>query len=75
MLGTTNATPPVRQDARTPDWAVPGVQEFVPGRLDPSALVSIDVDTLPRRVHCHLFYVVSVSRNILADSFDHVASP
>ncbi len=44
MLGTTNATPPVRQDARTPDWAVPGVREFVPGGvLDPSAFVSLPV--------------------------------
>lgn len=34
-----NATPVGRQDARTPDWALPSVQEFVPGRLDPSALV------------------------------------
>lgn len=40
MLGHNNSTPPVRQDARTPDWALPGVQEFVPGKLDPSALVS-----------------------------------
>lgn len=34
-----NATAAGRQDARTPDWALPGVQEFVPGRLDSSALV------------------------------------
>ena len=40
MLGPNTSTPPVRQDARTPDWALPGAQEFVPGRLDPSALVS-----------------------------------
>jgi hypothetical protein len=40
MTGPSNNAPPVgRQDARTPDWALPGVQEFVPGRLDPSALV------------------------------------
>lgn len=42
MTGPHNTAPPVgRQDARTPDWALPGVQEFVPGRLDPSALVSL----------------------------------
>lgn len=35
-----NLTPPVRQDARTPDWALAGVQEFIPGKLDPSALVT-----------------------------------
>lgn len=40
MLGPNTSTPPVRQDARTPDWALPGAQEFVPGRLDPSAIVS-----------------------------------
>ena len=40
MLGHITPTPPVRQDARTPDWAVPGIQEFIPGKLDPSALVS-----------------------------------
>lgn len=34
----STSTPPVRQDARTPDWAMASVQEFVPGRLDPSAL-------------------------------------
>lgn len=45
MIGPTNNAPPVgRQDARTPDWALPGVQEFVPGRLDPSALVSFIAD-------------------------------
>ncbi|KAK5096534.1 PAB-dependent poly(A)-specific ribonuclease subunit 3 [Exophiala xenobiotica] len=38
------STPPVRQDARTPDWALPGAQEFVPGRLDPSALQAQDVN-------------------------------
>lgn len=39
MPGPNNLTPPVRQDARTPDWVLAGVQEFIPGKLDPSALV------------------------------------
>lgn len=35
MLGTTNATPPVRNEAKTPEWAVAQAQEFVPRHLDP----------------------------------------
>lgn len=38
---TNNATPPVRQDVRTPDWgAMAEVQEFIPGRMETS-LVSL----------------------------------
>lgn len=35
MLGTANATPPVRHEAKTPEWAVAQAQEFVPRHLDP----------------------------------------
>jgi len=51
MLGPNHSNLPVRQDARTPDWALPGAQEFVPGRLDPSALVS---QRLYRKVPGHI---------------------
>lgn len=37
--GSSNATP-VRQDARTPDWALLDVQEFVPRRGQESQMVS-----------------------------------
>lgn len=36
---TNNATPPIRQDARTPEWTMADVQEFIPRRLE-SAMVS-----------------------------------
>lgn len=34
-LGSSSATP-LRQDARTPDWVVSEVQDFVPRRIDAS---------------------------------------
>ena len=43
FVGPTNIAPPVRQEVRTPDWTIAGVQEFIPGKLDPSALVSIRI--------------------------------
>lgn len=39
MLGP-HPPPTIRHDARTPDWALAGVQEFVPGKLESSAFVS-----------------------------------
>lgn len=56
MLGPVNAVPSTRQDARTPDWALPGVQEFVPGRLDPSALVSYNQSQLPQNGTVRIWY-------------------
>ena len=41
-LGSLAATPPIRQDAKTPDWAVADVQEFVPRRLEPSVVRPAD---------------------------------
>jgi hypothetical protein len=38
MVGSSNATP-LRQDARTPDWAVGEVQEFVPRRAQEPSMV------------------------------------
>jgi hypothetical protein len=37
--GSSNTTP-LRQDAKTPDWAVVDVQEFVPRRAQDSQVVS-----------------------------------
>ncbi|OAG36578.1 hypothetical protein AYO21_09235 [Fonsecaea monophora] len=39
MPGSSNATP-LRQDAKTPDWALPDVQEFVPRRTQDPSLTS-----------------------------------
>ncbi|OAL29139.1 hypothetical protein AYO20_09292 [Fonsecaea nubica] len=39
MPGSSNATP-LRQDAKTPDWALPDVQEFVPRRTQEPSLTT-----------------------------------
>lgn len=47
MAGSSTTTP-LRQDARTPDWAMADVQEFVPRRVQDSSMVSISL-----RDPCH----------------------
>ena len=36
MTGPNVATPPIRQETATPDWAMAEVQEFVPQQFDTS---------------------------------------
>ncbi|KAK5938234.1 PAB-dependent poly(A)-specific ribonuclease subunit 3 [Knufia obscura] len=66
MLGPNTSTPPVRQDARTPDWALPGAQEFVPGRLDPSAIQAHDAND-HRTPHFEAFHAVQHQLNPYLD--------